>query len=73
MNRAVYVKIDDYQEILNIIEVIKGNLDKTKDTISAINELKQREDEILHSWTSNLDEITGRIEDISKTLFEPKE
>lgn len=72
MNQPVFVKIDDYQEILNIVDVIKGTLAKTRATINNINELKKKEDAVLSTWNTNLDDIQKKIEDISKTLFEPK-
>ena len=72
MNQPVFVKIDDYQDILNIVDVIKGTLAKTRTTINSINELKKKEDAILSSWNTNLDDIQKKIDDISKTLFEPK-
>ena len=72
MNQPVFVRIEDYQDILNIVDVIKATIGKTRATISTINDLKKKEDAILLSWNNNLDEITKKIEDISKTLFEPK-
>ena len=72
MKKPVFVKIDDYQEILNIVDVIKANLLKTKTTINSINELKKKEDEIISRWNNNIDTISRKIEDISRTLFEPK-
>ncbi|MBU1976273.1 MAG: hypothetical protein KKG59_07770 [Nanoarchaeota archaeon] len=69
MNKPVFVKIDDYQEILNIVDVIKANLLKTKQTISSINSLKKKEDDILAGWNKGMDEISKRVEDISQTLF----
>jgi hypothetical protein len=70
MNKPVFVKIDEYQDILNIVDVIKVNLAKTKATIAQINELKKKEDDILTNWTTSLDDINRKVEDISKTLFE---
>jgi 5-enolpyruvylshikimate-3-phosphate synthase len=72
MNQPVFVKIDDYQDILNIVDVIKGTLAKTRTTINTISELKKKEDAIISSWNTNLDDIQKKIDDISKTLFEPK-
>jgi 5-enolpyruvylshikimate-3-phosphate synthase len=72
MNKPVFVKIDEYQDVLNIVDVIKANLVKTKATIAQINELKKKEDDILTSWTTSLDDINKKVDDISKTLFEQK-
>jgi len=73
MNKPVFIKIDEYQEILNIIDVIKGNIEKTKETIRSINQIKEQEDSIIDGWTNSFEEITKRVEGISKTLFEQNE
>lgn len=70
MNKPVFVRIDEYKGILDIIDVIKGNIEKTKHTIAGISELKKKEDEIIDKWSSNFDEIEKKVEGISKTLFE---
>ena len=72
MNKPVFVKIEDYQEILNIVDVIKANLLKTKQTVGSINNLKNREDDILKGWNQGLDEISKKVENMSLTLFEKK-
>lgn len=69
MNKPVYVRINNYQEILNIVDVIKANLLKTQQTVAAINKIKAKEDEILKNWNGGLEEISKRVEDISSTLF----
>lgn len=72
MNKPVFVKIDEYQDILNIVDVIKANLTKTKATIAQINDLKKKEDTILTNWTVSIDDIGKKVDDIGKTLFEQK-
>ncbi len=66
----VFVKIDEYKEILDIIDVIKEKTAKAKETIGKINELKSEEDKEIELWSKNLDVITKNIADINKTLFE---
>jgi hypothetical protein len=70
MNKPVFVKIDEYQELLNIVDVIKANLLKTKATITTINELKKKEDDILGNWNTSIEELQKKVDDIGKTLFE---
>ena len=40
----VFVKIEEYKEILDIIDVIRNKIDKAKGTLSKISELKDQED-----------------------------
>ncbi len=72
MNTApVFVKIDDYKEVLDIIEVIKNKLDKAKTLYAELTELRAEEEEELIEWKTTLDNISDKIFFIDKTLFEP--
>lgn len=73
MNKPVFVKIDEYNEILNILDVIKGNLAETKQTIDSINQIKKQEDDIIDGWNKSFDQISQKVDGISKTLFEQNE
>ena len=48
----VFVKVEEYDSVLNLIRTIRKKLDETKETITKINDLKNEEDhqlEIDHS------------------------
>ena len=68
----VFVKIDEYKDILDIISMIRNKLDGTKKTLGKINELKNREDSELESWSRALNEIEKKVDFIDKALFEPE-
>lgn len=67
----VFVKIDEYKDVLNTVGLIKDKLNEAKGTLGKIKELKHQEDSELERWDSKLSEIEGRIEGIDKILFEP--
>jgi hypothetical protein len=68
----VFVKIEEYKEVLDIIDVIKAKLGKAKDTLNQINVLKEEEDGELAAWTGNIDDIADRVEGIDKAIFGKK-
>jgi len=68
----VFVKIEDYKDILDVLELIKDRLAEAKRTLADINELKNDEDSELELWSSTLSEIEKKLEDIDRTLFEPE-
>jgi len=68
----VFVKIDEYKDILDIISMIRNKLDGVKKTLGKINELKNREDSELESWNRALNEIEKKVDFIDKALFEPE-
>lgn len=67
----VFVKIDEYKDVLRTIGLIKSKLNDAKDTLQKVKELKSQEDAELENWETKLGEIEGKIEGIDKTLFEP--
>lgn len=71
-NMQVFVKIDDYKDVLDIMNMIKNKLSEAKITLGEINKLKNEEDAELELWHTSLDEAERRIEFIDKALFEPE-
>ena len=68
----VFVKIEDYKDILDVLELIKDRLGEAKRTLADINELKNDEDAELELWSSTLNEIENKLDDIDRSLFEPE-
>lgn len=68
----VFVKIDEYKDILEIIGLIKSKLEQARDTLNKIVEIKNQEDNELGTWQSDLDEVEKKIALIDGTLFEPE-
>tara|TARA_B100001971_G_C18050054_1_gene462334 strand:+ start:64 stop:297 length:234 start_codon:yes stop_codon:yes gene_type:complete len=68
----VFVKIDDYKEVLDVLDLIKDKLGEAKRTLADINELKNDEDSEIELWSSTLNEIEKKLGDIDRTLFEPE-
>ena len=69
----VYVKVDEYKEILDVLEMIKGKIKEIKSTLNEINNLRTEEDSDLQVWNNALADIERKIEGIDKMLFEPEQ
>ena len=67
----VYVKIDEYKDILEVVDLIKAKLEQAKATLAKINELKNQEDANLGEWGDVLAELENKVDLIDQTLFEP--
>lgn len=65
----VFVKIEEYKDVLDIIDVIKAKIQDAKDTLTEINQLKEEEDHELSAWAGNIDQISGKVADIDKAIF----
>lgn len=68
----VFVKIEEYKDIVDVINLIKNKINDAKKTLNEINELKNKEDEELAAWHSELTEIEKRMDFVNRVLFEPE-
>ncbi len=66
----VFVKIADYREVLNIVDVMKQKLKETTQTLEKIKELKAEEDREIQEWEKNIVEISRRLAFIDSAFFE---
>ena len=71
-NAPVFVKVDEYKDVLDIVGLLKDKLQEAKGTLGKINDLKNQEDAELEAWSSTLNEIGKKVEYIEKALFEPE-
>ena len=69
----VFVKIDEYKEILDVLDMVKGKMKEIKETLSSINTLRNEEDTELSVWNNTIKEIEEKIENIDKMMFEPEQ
>jgi len=67
----VFVKIDDYKDVLDVVELLKAKIKEAKEIQEKINTLKNEEDVELEIWRNNLEEVERKIHYIDTTLFEP--
>lgn len=68
----VFVKIEDYKDVIDIMELIKNKVNEANSILEKIRELKSQEDAELELWNSNLEDVERKIAYIDKTLFEPE-
>lgn len=68
----VFVKIDEYKDVLDILDLVKNKLGDAKKALHEINEMKNQEDEELAVWARELEEVDKKVEFIDHTLLEPE-
>ena len=69
----VFVKIDDYNSVLDLMKAIQRKMDEAKETLAKINELKNEEDHQIEMWQNALMEIEKKIEFMNHSLNEPEQ
>lgn len=65
----VYVRINDYEEVITMVENIKRKIHDARDLLIKLNELKAEEDRELLAWNESLDDITNRVAQIDKYVL----
>jgi len=68
--KPLFVKIDDYKDVVDIMTLIKKKINDAKDILSSINNIKAQEDAEIEQWNSNLDDIDRKVDYIDRSLFE---
>jgi chromosome segregation ATPase len=65
---AVYVKIEAYKDMIDVLSLTKSKLRQARDILERIAELKAKEDERLDTWLKELDDVEAKLEDIDRRL-----
>ena len=68
----VFVKISEYNDILDIVQLINNKVKEARTVLGKINDLKNQEDTELGNWKNSLDDVERKLKYIDQTLFEPK-
>ena len=69
----IFVRVDEYDDVLNLVRIIRKKLDEAKETLLKVNELKNEEDHQIEMWQSTLAEIAKKIDFINHSLNEPEQ
>lgn len=69
----VFVKIDEYDEVLALMKTIRKKLDEAKETLLKVHDLKNEEDHQLELWQNTLAEVEKKVDFIDHSLSEPEQ
>ncbi len=68
----VFVKVHDYNDVLELMRTIRRKLDEAKETLAKVTDLKNEEDHQLELWQNSLAEIEKKVDFIDHSLSEPE-
>ncbi len=69
-DKAVFVRLDEFKDILDIVALTRQKLDELKGVLGRIEEAKAREDASLEGWRTMLKDIEGRLEGVQAKLVQ---
>ena len=72
LGAPVFVKVNEYKEILDVLDIIKAKINEIHETLGKINDLRNEEDSEISMWSNTIDEIGKRVDDIDNMMFEPE-
>ncbi|MBU2560891.1 MAG: hypothetical protein KKD17_01240 [Nanoarchaeota archaeon] len=68
----VFVKVDEYKDVLDVLDLVKNKIREAKSTVQEINTLKNQEDSELAIWSGEIADIERKVDFIDQTLLEPE-
>lgn len=68
----VFVKVDEYKDVLDILDLVKNKIKEAKSTVREINDLKNQEDSEIAIWSNEIADIERKVDFIDQTLLEPE-
>ncbi len=71
-NAPLFVKVEDYKGILSVLESLKDKLAEGKATLEKLQEIRREEDSEFAQWSTTLEEIEKRLDNIDRELLEPE-
>jgi hypothetical protein len=66
--KSVFVRIDEYKEIISLFDNVRSQLDKTRSILDKINGLRSEEQIEIELWNKSIMEIEKKLEFIDKTM-----
>ncbi len=69
----VFVKIDEYNDVLAVVRGIRKKIDEAKETLLKVTDLKNEEDHQLEMWQNSLAELEKKVDFIDHSLNEPEQ
>lgn len=70
MKSSVFVRIDRYRELYDVIRQIRAKLDDAKQVLGRIKDLKSQEDSELESWEKELATVEQKLSEVSGAMTE---
>ena len=69
-NVPIYVKVDKYKELLDVLKTLETKLGSVGKMIDRINDLKAEEDRQIKQWNDNISDIKDRLGQITTSFHQ---
>ncbi|HLC50585.1 MAG TPA: hypothetical protein VJI97_04110 [Candidatus Nanoarchaeia archaeon] len=69
----VFVKVDEYKDILDTLDMIRDKVREIKETLGEIDGLREEEGSELSMWRNVISDIEKKVENIDRVMYEPEQ
>ena len=69
-NKPIFVKIDEYKDIQDVLGLVKAKINDAHNAISRIESLKKHEEAEIEMWKSEIEHVSKRINAIEDEMRE---
>lgn len=66
MGGPLFIKVEEYNEVIDLLKQIEGKLEETKKIIEELNQIKNEEDAEINSWQQNITAIEEKTRQINQ-------
>jgi len=72
MENKVFVKIEEYKDVTEIIDLLRNKIAEAKHTIEQIESLKSQEEETLREWKGDIKVVEEKVTYLDNQLVNPQ-
>ncbi len=67
-DKTVFIKVDDYEKIISKVKTLNQHLQKAREQLALIKDLKRDEDAEILDWDKELETMSQKVEFITETM-----
>jgi len=71
--KPIFIRLEEFNDISDTLNIIKGKIAEAKEAISRINQLKQEEEAEIDLWSKELDEVEKKMSVVDSNLLAARE
>ncbi|MFC1753150.1 hypothetical protein ACFL96_07110 [Thermoproteota archaeon] len=72
-DKPIFIKLDEYNELSDILNIIKVKVGEAREAIARINQLKQEEEAEIDLWLRELEEVEKKMGVVDANLLAARE
>lgn len=72
-DKPIFIKLDEFNELSDVLNLIRIKISEAKNSIAKVNQLKQEEEAELDLWNRELEEVEKKMAAVDSSLLAARE